>query len=330
MDYQEAYFSLIAGIVSFFLYHSNNYTPLVSSYTSLFEVAVALNVAFAASKQVRKVFLDLFRTSVLSTEQRLTKDIEETRSMLSVMNESLDESKKENILNKLETNLSNLKKTSNTFKKKLFESTIKISEETRPVYILVAIINIFYLFLAGQESVHQMFPGNEMFFITAISFMSIAVLIATTTRKIKFFLLLITIPILFLIVGEYLRWIVMSKLTVSILYILIITIVINSINIAKKFIFIGTIILIVLSFNEVFPIYTQLELSDYNKLIVDAAIFLSFSPIMISFLRILIVYKTINKEFENSAYADHSSSSEIIINIHNLSQSQNFLTKLEA
>jgi len=151
-----------------------HYIALISPYASFFEVSIALNISHAASQNIRNVFKSAIKNDTKKISKSFEENIEETFDKLNLMSdEDIDAKQKEKLSNSLLDILSSSDKNRTKHNDEINNSNDRIVDQIKPMYIYVAIINLFVLFLAGQESIHQKFPGNELLFLLIASLFTI-------------------------------------------------------------------------------------------------------------------------------------------------------------
>lgn len=153
------------------------FVALISPYTSFFEVSIALNITYAASENFRTMFKSALGSDTKKISQSFEKSVEDTYDQLSLMSENdINEEQKDKLSHRLLKILGELQEDNSKLGREIENSNGRIVDQIKPIYIFVAIINLFVLFLAGQEAVHQKFPGNEMVFIIISSYLTVILL----------------------------------------------------------------------------------------------------------------------------------------------------------
>lgn len=138
-----------------------DYNPIISSYASIFELSVAMNFAYTASRPFRKAMKDGFLQNIKNIEKWYDDKIIEVSGMLMLMND-IDEESKANIKKELDESLLELKKEDEKLHHKIIETQSKIADEIKPIYIYTAFFSLIVLFLGGQEAAHSRFPKEGM------------------------------------------------------------------------------------------------------------------------------------------------------------------------
>lgn len=145
---------------------------LISSYASIFELSVALNLTYGASEQLR----GLVKSGFLYDARGMLLKYQETANRISakigiLIDEDIVLDKKEKINLKLESIFKDFKDDEKSLKKELDDTQELSSKQLIPYYVLTAIFSIFILFLGGQESIHEFFPIKDILLIN--TFMTI-------------------------------------------------------------------------------------------------------------------------------------------------------------
>jgi|GEM_PF-2533462 len=157
------------------------YIPLIDPYTSFFEVSIALNVTYAASEHFRNIFSNALQNSSKTMSESFEKSIEETFDKINIMSDDdVDKQQKDKLGNKLLDILTSFDDQSTKLNNEICDANDRIADQIKPIYLFVAIINLFVLFLAGQESIHQHFPGNELVLLSITSIITILFIWALT------------------------------------------------------------------------------------------------------------------------------------------------------
>lgn len=148
-----------------------NYNPIISSYSSIFELSVGMNFAYTASRPFRKAMKDGFLQNIRNIEKWYDEKIIEVSGMIMLMND-IDEESKANIKKELDESLLELKKEDERLHQKILDTQSKIADETKPIYIYTAFFSLIVLFLGGQEAAHSRFPkeGMQILLISTLFF----------------------------------------------------------------------------------------------------------------------------------------------------------------
>lgn len=148
-----------------------DYNPIISSYASIFELSVAMNFAYTASRPFRKAMKDGFLHNIRAMENWYDEKRVEVSSMITLLTD-VDEDSKINIKQELDESLLDLKKEDEKLHNKIIETQSKIVDEIKPIYIYTALFSLIMLFLGGQEAAHNRFPkeGIQILLISTFSF----------------------------------------------------------------------------------------------------------------------------------------------------------------
>ncbi len=161
------------------------YKPIISLFTSFFELSVALNFAYAASKQLR----DTIKSGFLHNLQKLQKEYESASERLSnrliILNEDPNIEKiSEGVNQQSSKMLKDLTDEVELIKEKIDDAQLKVTNQIKPIYIFVAILGILILYLGGVESYFGNFPKMELTNILFVSTMYLIILyILSFTKK---------------------------------------------------------------------------------------------------------------------------------------------------
>lgn len=150
----------------------------IGSFSSLYELAVALNFAYVASDSIREIF----KRGFLSTTRQLSKIIDEkiskTQIRIALISESfLNEKKKEKINLTLVGVLEDFQDFDEKLDTRIEEAQKLTQNKLKALYVIAAFFGIFMLFLGGVQSDSQRFPYDEI--VTISTFTALTLFIIT-------------------------------------------------------------------------------------------------------------------------------------------------------
>jgi len=146
------------------------YTNLLTPFASFFQLAVAFNLSYAASEQLRQVIKKGFLYSVRNLASLYEDKKNELDAKLEVLSdEDLNSADTREIKNKLTDKLNALRDEDKSLDLKIKESQEITALKIQPIYIYTALIALFFLFIGGLESINGIFPRNEIFTILLLS-----------------------------------------------------------------------------------------------------------------------------------------------------------------
>lgn len=147
------------------------FIALLPAYSSYFELAVAFNFSYAASDSLRSAIKSGFLHRSRRLAELVHADLEELQSRLTVQATELGLGieKKKKIINLLKNRYQDLRKTADELSETIESEQARVTTDSKPVHVFLALISLIFLFLAGQESVHQIFPRNEVLAILVCS-----------------------------------------------------------------------------------------------------------------------------------------------------------------
>lgn len=156
------------------------YNSIIGAYASIFELSVAMNFAYASSEHFREAMKSGFLHNIRLMEQWYDEKRKEVSSKITLLSDNdIDQASKDNICQKLEDSLEQLKIEDKALKVKIEQSQSKIADETKPIYIYTALFSLIVLFFAGQESAHNHFPIdglNTLIYLTIIFYIMVQLL----------------------------------------------------------------------------------------------------------------------------------------------------------
>lgn len=164
-----------------------DYSPIIGSYASIFELSVAMNFAYTASRPFRKAMKDGFLYNIRAMENWYDEKRIEVSGMITLLTD-VDEDSKANIKKDLNESLLDLKKEDETLRNIIIETQAKIADEIKPIYIYTAFFSLIMLFLGGQEAVHNRFPkeGMQILLISTIAFYIFSLLSSRITSGVLY------------------------------------------------------------------------------------------------------------------------------------------------
>lgn len=148
-----------------------DYTTIIGSYASIFELSVAMNFAYTASRPFRKAMKDGFLHNIKAMESWYDEKRIEVSGMIMLLTD-VDEEAKAKIKQDLDESLLSLKQEDEKLHNIIIETQSKIADEIKPIYIYTALFSLIMLFLGGQEAVHNRFPkeGIQILLISTLFF----------------------------------------------------------------------------------------------------------------------------------------------------------------
>jgi len=156
-------------------------TLIIGAYSSFFELSVVLNFSYAASEKFR----DSLKTGILhnirTTNKWYSNKQKEVFNKLILMSDddiNLDE--KNGIRTKFESIAETLKNEDQKLSKDIESAQKIVIEQTKPIYVYVALFSLCILLLGGQEVAHNLFPTESMNTLIFISLIIIPLLYALT------------------------------------------------------------------------------------------------------------------------------------------------------
>jgi len=157
---------------------------LIGAYASIFELSVALNFAYAASKQFRETMKTGFLLNINNMDTKYKYYQEKLDNDLNMIDETLiSVEKKTDLKSKYKKTLDDIRNEGSKLEEKLNEAQDTISRKIKPIYIFVAMISLFVLFLGGQEVKHELFPLETMNTIVLLSSVSIVIVYLLSFTK---------------------------------------------------------------------------------------------------------------------------------------------------
>lgn len=147
---------------------------ILGAYASIFELSVALNFAYASSKQFQDTIKSGFLQNIQYMETKYRYYQEKLDNDLNMIDETLvNEEEKSKLKKKYKTTLENIHNEGKILGDKLIDTQDIISSRVKSTYVFVAIFSLFILFIAGQEVKHDYFPVETMSLIVALSVFSL-------------------------------------------------------------------------------------------------------------------------------------------------------------
>ena len=143
---------------------------MIGAYASIFELSVALNITYAASKQFQDTLKSGFLYSIKNMDVKYSMAMDRINSDLSTISDRhIPKKTKKKFQDKFKRKLEALRENSTELNLELSDAQDIISKQVKPIYIYVAIFSLYCLFLAGQESVNMKFPLDGMNSLVYIS-----------------------------------------------------------------------------------------------------------------------------------------------------------------
>lgn len=147
----------------------------LSSYNSLFEVSVGLNLAYIALDQIKDKFRNIFTRNVFEEKQKEVETLEDRYNI--VIKENFgDKSINVDDNNKIKVKLNSLKTDSSKYlieeKKKITEEQDKTFKSLKAFYVTSAIFSLITLFLSGyiDNKIEVAIFTFELFTFLVLSF----------------------------------------------------------------------------------------------------------------------------------------------------------------
>lgn len=145
----------------------------LGSFSSLYELSVALNFAYVASDSIRELFKRGFLSTTRQLSTKLDKKIEDISVRLTLLNDSLlPPEKKEKVSFSLSLYLKTMKDFDEKLDDRIQEAQELTQNKLKSLYVISALYGILMLFFAGVESNTTRFPYNELitlsFFTSAL------------------------------------------------------------------------------------------------------------------------------------------------------------------
>jgi gas vesicle protein len=178
---------------------------LIGAYASIFELSVALNFAYASSKQFRETMKTGFLSNINKMDTKYKYYQEKLDNDLNMIDEILISiERKTKLKTKYKKILDDIHNEGSKLEEKLNKAQDTISRKIKPIYTFVAMISLFILFLGGQEVKHELFPLETMNTIVLLSSLSIVVFYLLSFTKyeltivnISFILIISIVPSIF-------------------------------------------------------------------------------------------------------------------------------------
>lgn len=167
------------------------FTALIGPYASFFELSVALNFAYAASQNLRNAVTSGFQTDAKKLEQSFENKVSDIDARLEVMHdEDVSSDQKQKVRLSLTKMLEKVKGYDAAIEKDIKTIHDRVVDQIKSIYIFTAIFSLYILFLAGQESIHQLFPGKEISIVIlgTMIFTPIAFFLSYTNKTIPILL----------------------------------------------------------------------------------------------------------------------------------------------
>ena len=171
-----------------------DFTPLISAYSSFFELTVAFNFAYAASQNFRDIVKGGFLSDARKLSDRIESKGKDLDALVVVLQDSgdINEKHRNAIDGKIRDNNYKIKKYSIEIQHLIDRAQEKVSDQLKSFYIVIGIYGLFVLFLSGQEQIHNFFPSRELWSSTILVSLLLIILILLT------FFTSIVIPIIYL------------------------------------------------------------------------------------------------------------------------------------
>lgn len=136
-------------------------------------MSVALNLAYAASDQLRQTIKNGFLSDARSLRTKYNTTIQSIGAdIITLIDEDILPNHKEKIETKLESLKDKFQKESDNLNEAINDSQDLTAKQLLPYYIITSLFSILMLFLGGQEDIHGVVPLNEL--ITSILYMTIS------------------------------------------------------------------------------------------------------------------------------------------------------------
>jgi len=146
------------------------YSTLLAPFSSFFQLAVAFNFSYVASKQLRDSLKKGFLHSAHTLESLYEEKKNELEAKLEVLkDEDLASDDKKNIKKELTIKLDQFRAEYHNLESKIEENQDITALKIEPLYIHTALISLYFLFLGGIEAINNTFPRNELFTLLTLS-----------------------------------------------------------------------------------------------------------------------------------------------------------------
>jgi len=149
----------------------------IGSFSSLYELAVALNFAYVASDSIREIFKRGFLSTTRQLSNIIDEKIKKTQIRITLINDSfLNDEKKEKINSTLIIALEDFQDFDEKLDTRIDEAQKLTQNKLKALYVIAAFFGIFMLFLGGVQSDSQRFPYDEIITISFLTTITLSII----------------------------------------------------------------------------------------------------------------------------------------------------------